>query len=116
MGMSPDTECKTVIFDVIGMIGIAIAALAYAPQIFHLAHEQCSAGVSRRAWSMWIASSVLVGALAVHRNDPIFILLQAASLASATVILLLAVRYRGMVCALHARQFPGRISAGSDRV
>jgi hypothetical protein len=76
--------------------------LAYVPQAVHLGREHCSAGVSRRAWAMWLVSSLLVGALAVHRRDLVFILLQVSSLASATVILILAQRYRGMVCEVHA--------------
>ena len=84
------------------MAGIAISVLAYVPQVVHLGREHCSAGVSGRAWAMWLASSLLVGALAVDRGDPVFILLQSSSLASAAIILFLAHRYRGMVCAAHA--------------
>jgi uncharacterized protein with PQ loop repeat len=89
-------------FEVIGVVGIAISVLAYLPQVVHLAREHCSAGVSGRAWAMWLTSSVLVGALAVHRHDPVFVLLQLSTLASALIILLLVHRYRGMVCAAHA--------------
>jgi hypothetical protein len=49
---------------------------------------------------------VLVGVLAIHRRDPVFMLLQASSLTSAALILLLAQRYRGMVCAYHALRAP----------
>ncbi len=90
-------------FEIIGIAGIAISMLAYLPQMLHLGREHCSAGVSRRAWAMWVASSLLIGALALHRRDPVFIMLQASSLASAAIILFLAHRYRGMVCAFHAR-------------
>jgi lipid-A-disaccharide synthase-like uncharacterized protein len=90
-------------FEIIGIAGIAISMLAYVPQVVHLGREHCSAGVSRRAWAMWVASSLLIGALALHRRDPVFIMLQVSTLASAAIILFLAYRYRGMVCALHAR-------------
>jgi lipid-A-disaccharide synthase-like uncharacterized protein len=97
-------------FEVIGVAGIAISMLAYLPQVVHLAKEHCSAGVSSRAWTMWLVSSVLIGALAVHRHDPVFILLQVSSLVSAAAILALGHRYRGLVCATHlrtvARQWP----------
>jgi hypothetical protein len=53
---------------------------------------------------MWLASSFLIGALAVDRGDSVFILLQLSSLVSAAAILVLAERYRGMVCATHAHQ------------
>ena len=51
---------------------------------------------------MWLTSSLLIGALALHRQDPVFIALQASSLTSAAVIVLLTHRYRGMVCEAHA--------------
>jgi lipid-A-disaccharide synthase-like uncharacterized protein len=89
-------------FEVAGIAGIAISVLAYLPQVVHLAREHCSAGVSGRAWAMWLTSSVLVGALALHRHDAVFILLQLSTLTSAVIILFLVHRYRGMVCAAHA--------------
>ena len=76
-----------------------------------------SAGVSRRAWVMWLTSSLLVGALAVHRGDPIFIMLQAGSLTSATVILFQARRFRGLLCKVHARiTFPAKSRARQGTV
>jgi lipid-A-disaccharide synthase-like uncharacterized protein len=90
------------VFEALGIAGIAMAMLAYVPQVVHLGREHCSAGVSRRAWVMWLVSSVLVGSLAIHRGDLVFILLQVSSMTSAAVILFLAYRYRGMVCDYHA--------------
>ncbi len=90
-------------FEILGIAGIAISMLAYLPQVVHLERQHCSAGVSGRAWGMWLVSSLLVGALALHRRDPVFILLQVSTLASAAVILFLVRRYRGMVCDAHAR-------------
>jgi lipid-A-disaccharide synthase-like uncharacterized protein len=87
----------------IGIAGIALSVLAYLPQVVHLAREHCSAGVSRRAWAMWLVSSALIGVLAFHRRDPVFILLQISTLMSAAIILSLAHRYRGMVCQSHRR-------------
>jgi uncharacterized protein with PQ loop repeat len=51
------------VFEFLGVAGIAISMLAYMPQVVHLAKEHCSAGVSSRAWAMWLVSSLLVGAL-----------------------------------------------------
>jgi lipid-A-disaccharide synthase-like uncharacterized protein len=90
------------LFELLGVVGIATSVLAYLPQVAHLAREHCSAGVSRRAWAMWLLSSVLIGAFAVHRQDPVFVLLQVSSLTSATIILVLAHRYRGLSCRMHA--------------
>jgi lipid-A-disaccharide synthase-like uncharacterized protein len=89
-------------FEALGIAGIASSVLAYLPQVIHLARQHCSAGVSGRAWAMWLASSLIVGAVALHRRDPVFILLQVSTLLSATVIVVLVHRYRGMICATHA--------------
>lgn len=93
-------------FEVAGVIGIALSVAAYVPQVIHLAREHCSAGVSSRAWAMWLVGGGLVGALAIHRQDMVFILLQLSSLTSAGVILFLARRYRGMACESHAPLVP----------
>jgi lipid-A-disaccharide synthase-like uncharacterized protein len=89
------------VLEIVGFAGISMSALAYVPQAVHLAREHCSAGVSGRAWAVWLASSVLVGVVALHRGDPVFIALQASTLVSAAIIVFLTHRYRGMVCATH---------------
>jgi lipid-A-disaccharide synthase-like uncharacterized protein len=96
-----------VVFEILGVLGIAISLAAYVPQVIHLGREHCSAGVSSRAWAMWLAGGLLIGTLAVHRGDPVFITLQVSNLTSAAVILFLARRYRGMACATHAHLVPG---------
>ena len=93
-------------FEILGVAGIAISMVAYLPQVVHLAREHCSAGVSRKTWAMWLVSSVLIGALALHRHDPVFILLQVSSLVSAAAILILARKYRGLVCEAHLNAIP----------
>jgi hypothetical protein len=89
------------VFETLGMVGIGLSVAAYIPQASHLIREHCSAGVSPRAWAMWLVSSLLVGSLAVYRRDYVFISLAIASLLSSTVILLLGRRYRGMACSTH---------------
>ena len=96
------------VFEIVGVAGIAISMLAYVPQVVHLWREHCSAGVSRRAWAMWLVSSALIATLAVYRRDPVFILLQISTLTSAAIILGLAQKYRGLVCAFHAHALPMR--------
>jgi lipid-A-disaccharide synthase-like uncharacterized protein len=93
---------QTTVFELLGVAGISIGVLAYVPQVVHLAREHCSAGVSSRAWAMWLTSSLLIGALALHRHDPVFIALQASGLTSTAVIVFLTHRYRGMACEAHA--------------
>jgi lipid-A-disaccharide synthase-like uncharacterized protein len=97
---------QTTIFELLGIAGISIGVIAYVPQVVHLAREHCSAGVSGRAWAMWLTSSLLIGALALHRHDPVFIALQASSLTSTAMIVFLTHRYRGMVCEAHAHLRP----------
>jgi lipid-A-disaccharide synthase-like uncharacterized protein len=90
------------VFEILGIAGITVSMAAYVPQVIHLGREHCSAGISRRAWTMWLLGSVLVGALAVHRGDLVFIALQFSTLTSAAVILYRAQKYRGRVCEAHA--------------
>ena len=89
-------------FETLGIAGITISMLAYVPQVVHLGKAHCSAGISRRAWAMWLVGSLLVGTLAVHRGDFVFIALQFSTLTSAALILFLAQKYHGMVCETHA--------------
>lgn len=103
------------VFEILGAAGIAIAMVAYLPQVVHLAKEHCSAGVSSRAWMMWLVSSLLIGTVAVHRHDAVFMTLQIGSLTSAAVILFLGRRYRGLVCEAHLHSIPKRwIGTGAD--
>jgi lipid-A-disaccharide synthase-like uncharacterized protein len=90
------------LFEVLGIVGIAISVIAYVPQVVHLGREHCSVGISGHAWAMWLASGLLIGTLAVHRRDPVFILLQIANLTSTATVLFLSWRYRGMACEGHA--------------
>ena len=104
-------------FEILGIAGITISVLAYLPQVIHLIREHCSAGVSRRAWAMWIVSSLLIGVLALHRRDPVFVLLQLSSLTSASLIVFFASRYAGLVCPTHAhlaRELAGSVSSTSE--
>ena len=89
------------VFEVLGVIGIAISVAAYVPQVIHLGREHCSAGISVRAWVMWLTSCLLIGSVAIHRGDAVFILLQASTLVAALVILTLARRYSGLACESH---------------
>jgi uncharacterized protein with PQ loop repeat len=100
-------------FEAMGMIGITLSVFAYVPQVVHLAREHCSAGISSRSWAMWMASGVLIGALAIHRGDWVFMLLQLTSLTAAIVILSLARRYRGQACQGHEHLIAVSTTGGS---
>ena len=103
-------------FEILGIAGITVSMLAYVPQVVHLGREHCSAGISRRAWAMWLVASLLVGALAVHRGDLVFIALQFSTLASAAVILYLAQKYRGKVCEAHQANPARELTATGGRL
>ena len=93
-------------YELMGIAGIALSVFGYVPQVVHLAKEHCAAGVSTRAWTIWLVSGVLVGTVAVHRHDAVFMLLQFSSLTSASIILFLSRRYEGMACESHAHLLP----------
>lgn len=57
-------------FEILGVVGIALSLAAYVPQVVHLGREHCSAGVSTRAWAMWLVSCMFVGALALASARP----------------------------------------------
>jgi uncharacterized protein with PQ loop repeat len=42
-----------------GLISVGVSIVAYLPQIFHLLREPCSAGVSRMAFALLLASFIL---------------------------------------------------------
>ncbi len=73
---------------------------------------------SRRAWAMWIVSSLLIGVLALHRRDPVFVLLAAQqSYFRFADRVLRASRYAGLVCPTHARlarELAGSVSSTSE--
>lgn len=89
------------IFQLFGFIGTIIVAIAYLPQIIHLAKEHCSAGVSIRAWLLWLLASVLIFLHAFNIFDAVFMSLQIVNIVAIVLIILLAKRYKRMVCAIH---------------
>ncbi len=89
------------VFQISGMAGTGINAAAYLPQITHLAREHCSAGVSTKAWSLWLLVSALIVSHAFHVFDLVFVTLQTVNIVAIVLILVLARRYRAMACPLH---------------
>jgi hypothetical protein len=84
-----------------GFIGAALAGVAYIPQIWHLIHERCSAGLSRVAFCLWLTASFLVTSHAVAIGDAVFTALGAVQLAAITLILAYATKYADAYCASH---------------
>jgi uncharacterized protein with PQ loop repeat len=92
--------------EVLGFGGAVLAAYAYAPQIAHLVREQCSAGISLRAFSLWFTASALLATHAVAIADPVFAVLGLFQLVATGVILFYGHQYRYSVCPWH-RDHPG---------
>ena len=92
---------KAHIFSVLGFIGTILVAIGYLPQIVHLARERCSAGVSVKAWYLWLLSSVLIAGHAFVVFDLVFIVLQVVNILAIVTVIVLAKRYKGMVCRSH---------------
>lgn len=76
---------------------------AYAPQIWHLYRERCSAGISVRANALWIGGSLLFLGHATIIKDPVFTLIQVVNVLALSTIVVLARRYSGQLCDVHAR-------------
>ena len=88
--------------ELIGLSGASLAGYAYLPQISHLIREQCSAGISRRAFALWLLASVLMTVHAILLPALVFIVLGVVQLGAISTILVYSARYRGMVCPAHA--------------
>jgi lipid-A-disaccharide synthase-like uncharacterized protein len=84
-----------------GFAGTLIMAIAYVPQIVHLARERCSAGVSLPAWLLWLLGSVLIFSHALVVMDVVFITLQTVNILAMFLIIVLCKRYTNMVCTAH---------------
>jgi len=79
-------------------------AIGYVPQIVHITREGCSAGVSIKAWCLWLLSSLLVFSHAFAVVDVVFILLQTVNVVAIVTIIVLAKRYERRLCKVHMQQ------------
>jgi uncharacterized protein with PQ loop repeat len=86
----------------IGLTGAVIAGYAYLPQVTHLIKEKCSAGISRRAFGLWMVSSVLVTINAIYIHSVVFIVLGIIQIFSTTLIFWYSTKYKNLVCEFHA--------------
>jgi uncharacterized protein with PQ loop repeat len=84
-----------------GFIGVGLAGVAYVPQIWHLARERCSAGISRLAFAGWLVASALVTSHAIATQALVFTLLGAVQIVAILLILIYATKYRSSQCAGH---------------
>ena len=87
----------------VGFIGTVIVVIAYMPQIIHLVRAQCSAGISLKAYALWLVSSLLLLGHAFNLNDAVFIALQSYQLGATMTIVVFAWKYQNCTCELHQR-------------
>ncbi len=87
----------------VGFFGTTIVIIAYMPQVLHLIKGQCSAGISLKAYVMWLCSSFLLLAHAFSLKDPVFIALQSYQLGATLTIVIFAYKFKDSLCALHQR-------------
>jgi uncharacterized protein with PQ loop repeat len=92
------------LMSVIGYIGTGLVIGAYAPQIWHLWTEHCSAGISERAYALWVLASAFFLSHSIVIGDSVFMLTQLVNVVALAIILVLARRFRNQICAAHARQ------------
>lgn len=96
-----------------GFIGVPLAGAAYVPQIWHLVRAQCSAGISRLAFGLWLGASLLVTTHALATGARVFIALGGVQIAATTVILIYATKYASFTCRTHRPASPS--GTGEDR-
>lgn len=89
-------------FNMLGMIGALIGGYAYLPQINHLIKQKCSAGISIRAFSLWVVSSALLLVNAIYIGSVVFIALGVIQLLATSIIVIFSSKHRGQVCQMHA--------------
>jgi uncharacterized protein with PQ loop repeat len=87
--------------EALGLTGAGLAGYAYLPQIRHLVRERCAAGLSERAFALWLAASVLMTVHAVTIGSIVFVVLGLQQVAATSLIAFLCRLYRGHECPSH---------------
>src|SRR5438876_6378807 len=89
---------------IIGFAGTGLVLIAYIPQVRHLIEEKCSAGISRKAFVIWLVSSAALLVTAILDLNYVFICLQSVNLTATAVILYCAQKYKDSVCEYHQKK------------
>ena len=87
--------------ELLGFVGAGLSGYAYLPQITHLVRERCSAGLSERAFALWLTSSVLMTVHAIAIGSSVFIILGVLQIVSTAIIAFFSRRYRNLACSSH---------------
>jgi uncharacterized protein with PQ loop repeat len=90
----------------LGFVGTILVIVAYAPQVRHVIKEHCSAGISVRAYDLWIIASVLFLIHAVMIEDLVFTVVQIANLLAMGVVLVYVRRFQNQMCRIHLLERP----------
>jgi hypothetical protein len=101
---SPSDPKGPIVFrpsELIGFVGAGMAGAAYVPQIWHLAKTRCSAGVSKLAFAVWLAASVLMTVHAVAIGAAVFIALGVIQVVATSLVVVYTMRYEGSPCPTH---------------
>ena len=75
--------------ELLGLGGAALSGYAYLPQITHLVKERCAAGLSERAFLLWLVASLLMTVHALSIRALVFVVLGLLRIASTAIIRLL---------------------------
>ena len=89
-----------------GFLGTILVIVAYLPQIHHLIKEQCSGGISIKAYCMWFVAALLILVHAIGIQDPVFIVLQGYQLVVCGLIVFFCKKYEGSICEAHRHPQP----------
>ena len=73
----------------------------YAPQIYHLLKERCTAGLSVPAFAIWCSASLLFLLHAAMIRDVVFVGVQMVNLAAGGTIVACCKKYEGHTCPFH---------------
>ncbi len=85
----------------LGFVGTGIVAAAYIPQIHHLVKEHCSAGISKSAYTLWCAASILFLIHAGMIRDVVFVVVQIVNLTAIVAIMICVKKYERRMCLTH---------------
>lgn len=89
------------ISQVSGFLGTGLVIAGYAPQIYHLIKERCTAGLSLPAFAVWCSASLLFLVHAMMIRDVVFVGVQIVNLAAGGTIVAYCKKYGGQVCPFH---------------
>lgn len=78
----------------IGTAGSFISVAGNLPMLFHLIKTKDSTGQSLYAWYVWELANIMLLVYAIHINDIVFSILQAAWVVFCGTIISLVIKYK----------------------